>query len=140
MGTHPIFESDFDCLTENSAQINSEMVQRLTYRRTLSYNTSSNNRKIVKTPGGKLVYQRIGKKAKVPVCGDTGNVLRGIKAGRPRQMAQYSKRQKTVTRSYGGSLCGAAVRSRIIRAFLIEEQKIVVKVLKAKQQAANASK
>ena len=78
--------------------------------------------------------------AKAPVCGDTGNVLRGIKAGRPRQLAQYSKRQKTVTRAYGGSLCGAAVRSRIIRAFLIEEQKIVVKVLKAKQQAANASK
>merc|ERR1712213_4975 len=131
MGTHPIFESDFDCLTA--------MVQRLTYRRTLSYNTSSNKRKIVKTPGGRLVYQRIGKAAKAPVCGDTGNVLRGIKAGRPRQLAQYSK-QKTVTRAYGGSLCGAAVRSRIIRAFLIEEQKIVVKVLKAKQQAANASK
>ena len=37
------------------------MVQRLTYRRTLSYNTSSNKRKIVKTPGGRLVYQRIGK-------------------------------------------------------------------------------
>merc|ERR1711990_936917 len=132
MGTHPIFESDFDCLTA--------MVQRLTYRRTLSYNTSSNKRKIVKTPGGGLVYQRIGKAAKAPVCGDTGNVLRGIKAGRPRQLAQYSKRQKTVTRAYGGSLCGAAVRSRIIRAFLIEEQKIVVKVLKAKQQAADASK
>merc|ERR1711990_1012173 len=132
MGTHPIFESDFDCLTA--------MVQRLTYRRTLSYNTSSNKRKIVKTPGGRLVYQRIGKAAKAPVCGDTGNVLRGIKAGRPRQLAQYSKRQKTVTRAYGGSPCGAAVRSRIIRAFLIEEQKIVVKVLKAKQQATNASK
>merc|ERR1712126_3622 len=66
MGTHPIFESDFDCLTA--------LVQRLTYRRTLSYNTSSNKRKIVKTPGGRLVYQRIGKAAKAPVCGDTGNV------------------------------------------------------------------
>merc|ERR1712137_590309 len=95
-GTHPIFESDFDCLTA--------MVQRLTYRRSLSYNTSSNKRKIVKTPGGRLVYQRIGKAAKAPVCGDTGNVLRGIKAGRPRQLAQYSKRQKTVTRAYGGPL------------------------------------
>merc|ERR1711894_838945 len=58
MGTHPIFESDFDCLTA--------MVQRLTYRRTLSYNTSSNRRKIVKTPGGKLVYQHISKAAKAP--------------------------------------------------------------------------
>merc|ERR1712154_440122 len=56
MGTHPIFESDFDCLTA--------MVQRLTYR-------------------------RIGKAAKAPTCGDTGTVLRGIKAGRPRQLAQF---------------------------------------------------
>ena len=95
------------------------MVQRLTFRRTLSYNTSSNRRKIVKTPGGKLVYQHIGKavsfeffvffwwknfQVKAPKCGDTGAVLRGVKAGRPRQLAQYSKRQKTVSRAYGGSL------------------------------------
>merc|ERR1711937_505224 len=44
----------------------SDMVQRLTYRRRLSYNTASNGRKIVKTPGGKLVYQNIGKFASVP--------------------------------------------------------------------------
>merc|ERR1712035_277055 len=132
MGTHPIFESDFDCLTA--------MVQRLTFRRTLSNNTSSNRRKIVKTPGGKLVYQHISKASKAPKCGDTGAVLRGVKAGRPRQLAQYSKRQKTVTRAYGGSLSAGAVRSRIVRAFLIEEQKIVVKVLKAKQQAQAAAK
>merc|ERR1719223_2295211 len=37
------------------------MVQRLTYRRRLAYNTASNGRKIVKTPGGKLVYQRVKK-------------------------------------------------------------------------------
>jgi len=47
-----------------------------------------------------------------------------------------SKRVKTVTRAYGGHLSGGALRNRIIRAFLIEEQKIVVKVLKAKQAAA----
>ena len=35
------------------------MVQRLTYRRRLAYNTASNGRKIVKTPGGKLVYQEM---------------------------------------------------------------------------------
>merc|ERR1711957_146000 len=127
MGTHPIFESDFDCLTE--------MVQRLTYRRRLAYNTTSNGRKIVKTPGGKLVYQKVGKMAAVAKCGDTGKPLRGIKCARPRQLAQMSKRLKTVTRAYGGHLSGGALRNRIIRAFLIEEQKIVVKVLKAKQAA-----
>merc|ERR1739848_395685 len=127
MGTHPIFESDFDCL--------SKMVQRLTYRRRLAYNTTSNRRKIVKTPGGRLVYQSIGKQASVPKCGDTGKALRGIKASRPLAARQLSKRTKTVSRAYGGTLSGTALRARIVRAFLIEEQKIVVRVLKAKQAA-----
>jgi len=35
-----------------------------------------------------------------------------------------------VNRPYGGVLSGQAVRERIIRAFLVEEQKIVKKVLK----------
>ena len=34
-----------------------KMVQRITYRRRLSYNTKSNKRKVVRTPGGKLVFQ-----------------------------------------------------------------------------------
>lgn len=35
-----------------------------------------------------------------------------------------------MNRAYGGVLSGSAVRERIIRAFLVEEQKIVKKVLK----------
>ena len=38
--------------------------------------------------------------------------------------------KKTVHRAYGGVLSGGAVRDRIVRAFLVEEQKIVKKVLK----------
>jgi hypothetical protein len=53
------------------------MVQRLTYRRRLSYNTTSNKVKIVKTPGGKLAYLHIGKKGTVPKCGDCGVTLQG---------------------------------------------------------------
>ena len=44
-----------------------------------------------------------------------------------------SRREKKVSRAYGGHLAGGVVRERIIRAFLIEEQKIVKKVLKAAQ-------
>jgi large subunit ribosomal protein L34e len=44
-----------------------------------------------------------------------------------------SKRMKTVTRAYGGSRCATCVRNRVVRAFLIEEQKIVKKVIKAQQ-------
>merc|ERR1712154_678345 len=44
---------------------------------------------------------------------------------------RMSRRQKTVFRAYGGVLSHKAVREKIVRAFLIEEQKIVMKVLKA---------
>ena len=48
-----------------------------------------------------------------------------------KEYKRISKPQKTVSRPYGGSRCASCVRTRIIRAFLIEEQKIVKKVLKA---------
>merc|ERR1712172_259205 len=47
------------------------------------------------------------------------------------EKARMSRRQKTVFRAYGGVLSHKAVREKIVRAFLIEEQKIVMKVLKA---------
>ncbi|KAI9297464.1 60S ribosomal protein L34-like protein [Neoconidiobolus thromboides FSU 785] len=107
------------------------MVQRLTYRRRLSYNTKSNRVNVVKTPGGKLVYHHVKKPVKNASCGDCGEQLQGIKAFRPRELSQVSRRHKTVTRAYGGSRCANCVRNRIVRAFLIEEQKIVKKVIKA---------
>ena len=58
-----------------------------------------------------------------------------IPALRPREYATISKTKKTVQRAYGGSRCGNCVRDRVTRAFLIEEQKIVKKVLKESQQA-----
>ena len=85
-----------------------------------------------------MLYRK--KRANGPRCGDCGDDLAGIPALRPREYARLSKRQKTVTRAYGGSRCGSCVRSRIVRAFLIEEQKIVKKVLKAQQQKAQAAK
>eukprot|EP00004_Rigifila_ramosa_P010181 TRINITY_DN2197_c0_g1_i2.p2 TRINITY_DN2197_c0_g1~~TRINITY_DN2197_c0_g1_i2.p2 ORF type:complete len:126 (-),score=30.53 TRINITY_DN2197_c0_g1_i2:39-371(-) len=107
------------------------MVQRLTRRTRNPYNTASNKRRVVKTPGGKNIFQKVVKKASNPKCGDCGVALPGIPALRPRQYASISKRQKTVTRAYGGSRCAGCVRERIVRAFLIEEQKIVKRVLKA---------
>ncbi|KAK2720267.1 large ribosomal subunit protein eL34-like [Artemia franciscana] len=116
------------------------MVQRLTYRRRLSYNTPSNQRRIVRTPGGKLVYQYKKKPKSVPICGDTKVKLRGIKPARSYEKRRFSRRLKTVSRVYGGVLSHSAVKERIVRAFLIEEQKIVVKVLKAQQGATKGKK
>ena len=70
-----------------------------------------------------------------------GHVLTGclsslqVPALRPKEYAQISKPKKTVQRAYGGSRCGNCVRDRVVRAFLIEEQKIVKKVLKEQSQA-----
>ncbi len=41
---------------------------------------------------------------------------------------RMTKRLKTVHRAYGGHLAHSVVKERIVRAFLIEEQKIVKKV------------
>lgn len=48
------------------------------------------------------------------------------------------KHEKTVSRAYGGSRCANCVKQRIVRAFLIEEQKIVKKVLAAQKPVAAA--
>jgi large subunit ribosomal protein L34e len=46
-------------------------------------------------------------------------------------LGALSKRHKKVYRAYGGARCASCVKSRIVRAFLIEEEKIVAKVLRA---------
>ena len=85
----------------------------------------------------RLAILYVKKTASLPKCGDCGSKLRGIPALRPREYHRESKRVKHVTRAYGGSRCATCVRQRIIRAFLIEEQKIVKRVLnEAKKKEA----
>jgi hypothetical protein len=81
-----------------------------------------------------------------------------VVALRPREYATVSKTKKHVTRAYGGSRCGGCVRSRyvidlnaviagfylrlhcdnsIVRAFLIEEAKVVKRVIKSQQKAGS---
>merc|ERR1712063_23698 len=116
---------------------NVKMVQRLTYRRRLSYNTASNKTRLSRTPGNRIVYLYTKKTGKAPKssCGIYPGRLRGIRAVRPMVLKRLSKTKKRVSRAYGGSMCAKSVRDRIKRAFLIEEQKIVVKVLKAQAQS-----
>ncbi|OCT50129.1 60S ribosomal protein L34-B [Cladophialophora carrionii] len=124
---------------------------RLQYRRRNPYNTSSNNVRVIKTPGGKLRLLHIKKRGTAPKCGDCDAVPRlaglflmmmmpQIPALRPRAYATTSRPQKTVQRAYGGSRCGNCVRDRIVRAFLIEEQKIVKKVLKETEDKKRGKK
>lgn len=62
-----------------------------------------------------------------------------IPATRPKENARgrAPKRAKTVRRAYGGHLAHSVVKERIVRAFLVEEQKIVKKVLKLQKAKAD---
>ncbi|CAG7815017.1 unnamed protein product [Allacma fusca] len=116
------------------------MVQRLTLRRRLSYNTASNKRRIVRTPGGRLVYQYVKKAKQIPKCGHCKVKLRGVAPARSRERSQQARRLKMVNRAYGGVLCHKCVKERIVRAFLIEEQKIVVKLMKSQEASSKGKK
>ncbi|EKU21637.1 hypothetical protein NSK_005100 [Nannochloropsis salina CCMP1776] len=106
---------------------------RVTYQRRHAYATRSNGRVIVKTPGGRLTLHQIKKKTRGPHCGDCKIALPGIKHLKTKEYKNLHKRERTVSRAYGGSRCASCVRSRIVRAFLIEEQKIVKRVLNEKK-------
>ncbi|KAI3918586.1 hypothetical protein MKX01_041906 [Papaver californicum] len=85
---------------------------------------------------GNNVYQRTKKKASGPKSPVTGKRIQGIPHLRPAEYkrSRLSRNKRTVNRAYGGVLSGITVRERIIRAFLVEEQKIVKKVLKIQKQ------
>ncbi|RHY96950.1 hypothetical protein DYB37_006032 [Aphanomyces astaci] len=113
---------------------------RITYRRRHSYATKSNRIVPVKTPGGKLVAHYVKKHSHGPKCGDCKQSLKGIKHLASKAYKNIAKSEKTVSRAYGGSRCAGCVRQRIVRAFLIEEQKIVKKVLLEKLSKKKSEK
>ncbi|KAM7228220.1 hypothetical protein CapIbe_020673 [Capra ibex] len=113
------------------------MVQRLTYRRRLSYNTASNKTRLSRTPGNRILYLYTKKVGKAPksACGVCPGRLRGVHSVRPKVLMRLSK---TKSRAHGGSKYAKCVRHRIKHAFLIEEQKTIMKVLKTQAQSQKA--
>ncbi|UKK01203.1 60S ribosomal protein L34 [Theileria orientalis] len=109
------------------------MVQRVQYRRKNTYKTRSNVVRRVKTPGARLVLHNVKKVGKRPRCGDCKRILAGVAAVRPHLFKTLKRRERTVSRAYGGSRCHTCVKDRIIRAFLKEEQKCVKKVVKERE-------
>jgi large subunit ribosomal protein L34e len=63
-----------------------------------------------------------------------------VPALRPFEYSRVVGNVKTVSRAYGGSRCNHCVRDRIVRAFLVEEQKVVKHVLKKQQEAQKKKK
>eukprot|EP01119_Soliformovum_irregulare_P015970 TRINITY_DN4578_c0_g1_i1.p1 TRINITY_DN4578_c0_g1~~TRINITY_DN4578_c0_g1_i1.p1 ORF type:complete len:118 (+),score=27.93 TRINITY_DN4578_c0_g1_i1:47-400(+) len=116
------------------------MTVRLVYRRRHGFNTASNKVKKVKTPGGRLVFYHLKRTSKAAACGDCHTRLSGLKRLTGAERHRTAKSQKTVNRAYGGSRCASCVRGRIVRAFLIEEQKIVKRFLKQQQNQPKSTK
>ncbi|EAN31232.1 Ribosomal protein L34e [Theileria parva strain Muguga] len=114
------------------------MVQRVHYRRRNKYKTPSNVVKRVRTPGARLVLHNLKKVGKRPRCGDCKRTLAGVSAVRPFLYKNLKRRNRTVSRPYGGSRCHNCVKDRIIRAFLKEEQKCVRRVVKERETRTRA--
>merc|ERR1711957_1111330 len=99
-----------------------------------------NRTRMGRTPGGKLTNHTVKKKPSGPKCGDCKKRLLGIPALRPTEYKRIRKAARKVNRAYGGSRCASCVRSRIVRAFPIEEQKCVKQVLAEKMSQAKEPK
>ncbi len=104
---------------------------RVTYLRKKSYNTRSNRIRKLRLPGGRLSIQYTGKRAKGPQTAfKTKSRLTGLKRLRNPQYATLSKTQRRICRPYGGVLTPSEVKDKIMRAFLIEEVKVVKEMVK----------
>mmetsp|Transcript_10286 Transcript_10286/g.15042 ORF Transcript_10286/g.15042 Transcript_10286/m.15042 type:complete len:128 (+) Transcript_10286:47-430(+) len=114
--------------------------KRVTYRRRRTWATASNQLKFVKTPGQKLTVHKVRKRTKgahTP-CYLGYKPIPGIKHIRHNTRDASNKRFRTVKRAYGGVLTHDLVRERIIRSFIIQEQRIVKEVMKKKRSSTKA--
>jgi large subunit ribosomal protein L34e len=107
---------------------------RIQLRRHCSFNRKKKNFKKIKTPGKKIsiIYRK--KKTNHVKCSQTKTILTGIKKHSSFNFMSISKNKKKISRIYGGNLSGNSLKERIIKAFLVEEQKIVKRVLKSREK------
>ena len=84
-----------------------------------------------------MTIQYTPKKAKgpqEPEGGQQPGALAGIKQLRPKDFRRLPRRQRSVSRPYGGVLSHKTVRDKIVRAFLIEEVKLMKKIMSKKKE------
>ncbi len=58
-----------------------------------------------------------------------------IPRARPHDYKLMKKHERTVNRAYGGVLCAGCVKDRVLRAFIVEEQKTVTERVAKKGSA-----
>merc|ERR1712113_1010037 len=103
-----------------------KMTQRVHFRRKHSFATKSNKTKLIKTPGKKVNLHKSIKKTSPPSCHLSRRPLSGLHAYRPVKRAKKPNKERTVNRAYGGVLSHQVLKTRIIRAFLIEDKDYLI--------------
>ena len=106
---------------------------RVTFSRRHAYATKSNVLKVVKTPGGRLVGAYRSKKRQGRSAATAARRCPASSTSR-RSPTKTRTSASAPSRAYGGSRCAKCVRQRVVRAFLIEEQKIVKQMMIEKQK------
>ena len=105
---------------------------RVHYLRKHTYKTRSNKIRKVRTPGGRITVQYIKKTSKGP---QTENKTRARLTGLKRMSNASNSRQnrsaRRISRPYGGVVTSLDLKEKIMRAFLIDEVKVVKKILKS---------
>ena len=68
----------------------------------------------VKLPGNRVTVHYRKRKPRQAICADCGAVLHGVPRERPYKMRNMPKTKKRPERPYGGVLCSACTRRKII--------------------------
>ena len=105
---------------------------RVQLRRHCPFSGKKKSFRLIKTPGKKISILYNKKKKNYVKCSDTKKKINGIQKHSSSKFMSMSKNQKKISRIYGGCLSGNSLKERIIKSFLLEEQKIVKRVLKNK--------
>ena len=93
--------------------------------------------------GRRITIQYTAKKCKGPQEGVSGLLpgpLAGIPHARPGAFRRLNHNARTVSRPYGGVLSHRTVKDKIVRAFLIEEAKLLKRLMAEKAGQANKTK
>ena len=108
---------------------------RVHYLRKHTYTTRSNKIRKIRTPGGRLTVQYIKKVSKGPQTAiKTRARLSGLKKMSNANYSRETRSSRRIARPYGGVITPEELKEKIMRAFLIEEVKIVKKIVKSDKQ------
>ena len=112
---------------------------RVHYLRKHTYSTRSNKIRKIRTPGGRLTVQYIKKTSKGPQTAiKTRSRLSGLKKMSNSDYYRQNRSSRRISRPYGGVITPEELKEKIMRAFLIEEVKVVKKIVKSNKQNNSA--